>query len=146
MAFFYGGNLFQELLTLFISSFVSATLFPGGSELLLLYYLKNNPADAWLYFSSATLGNSLGALLTYFMGYYFHWGRKKAQGKHQKAWLFCQRYGAAALLLSWLPIVGDLLPLVAGWLKLAMIPAILLIVIGKTMRYWVIVSSTLYLL
>ena len=131
---------------MFASSFVSATLFPGGSELLLIYYLKNNPADLWLYFSSVTLGNSLGALLTYFMGYYLHWGREKAAGKHHKAWLFCQRYGAPSLLLSWLPIVGDLLPLAAGWLKLAILPSILLIVTGKALRYWVIVSSSLYLL
>ena len=129
-----------------ISSFVSATLFPGGSELLLIYYLQHNPADAWLYLSSVTVGNSLGALLTYLMGYYLHWGRKKAQSKQHKAWLFCQRYGVWTLLLSWLPVVGDLLPLAAGWLKLAMLPATLLIVIGKAIRYWVLVSSTLYLL
>lgn len=141
-----GGNLFQELLILFASSFVSATLFPGGSELLLIYYLKNNPGDLWLYFSSVTLGNSLGALLSYFMGYYLHWGREKAAGKHQKSWLFCQRYGAAALLFSWLPVVGDLLPLVGGWLKLAMLPSMLLIVIGKALRYWAIVSASLYFL
>ena len=138
--------MIYELLTLFISSFVSATLFPGGSELLLIYYLKNNPADLWLYFSVVTLGNSLGALLTYLLGYYLYWGRKEAESKYQKAWLFCQRYGASALLFSWLPIIGDLLPLAAGWLKLAMIPSTLLIVIGKAIRYWVIVSSTLYLL
>ncbi len=138
--------MFYELLTLFTSSFVSATLFPGGSELLLIYYLKNNPADLWLYFSVVTLGNSLGALLTYFMGYYFYWGRKKAKSKHQKAWLFCQRYGVSALLLSWLPIVGDLLPLAAGWLKLPVSRSALLIVMGKALRYGVIVSSVLYLL
>lgn len=138
--------MFQELLTLFASSFVSATLFPGGSELLLIYYLQNNPVDTWLYFSSVTVGNSLGALFTYFMGYYLNWKRKETQSKHHKAWLFCQRYGAAALLLSWLPIVGDLLPLAAGWLKLAVLPSVFLIVIGKAMRYWVIASGTLYLL
>ena len=138
--------MFHELLTLFISSFVSATLFPGGSELLLIYYLKNNPADRWLYFLSVTLGNSLGALLTYFMGYYWRWGREKAQSKHHKAWRFCQRYGSPALLLSWLPVVGDLLPLAAGWLKLAILPSALLIIIGKALRYWLIIYSALYLI
>jgi len=138
--------LFYDLLALFISSFVSATLFPGGSELLLIYYLKNSPSDAWLYFSSVTLGNSLGAVLTYFMGYYLPRGGKPAQGKQQKAWLFCQRYGAAALLLSWLPFVGDLLPLAAGWLKTPVLRSALAIIIGKAMRYGVIMSSVLYLL
>ncbi len=135
--------MFYELLTLFASSFVSATLFPGGSEVLLLYYVQYNPADSWLYFLSAAAGNSLGAILTYFMGYYWQWGRAKAQSRHQKAWLFCQRYGAAALLLSWLPIIGDLLPLVGGWLKLAILPSLLLIIAGKVIRYWLLVSFTL---
>lgn len=138
--------MFSELLALFTSSFISATLFPGGSELLLIYYLHNNPTDRWLYFSSVTVGNSSGALLTYFMGYYLHWGRKEAESKHQKAWLFCQRYGAAVLLLSWLPVVGDLLPLAAGWLRLAILPSTLLIIAGKAMRYWVLVSGAFYLL
>ena len=136
--------MFVELLTLFISSFVSATLFPGGSELLLIYYVKTNPSATWYYFLSATAGNSLGALLSYFMGYYLHWGSKKVQSKHQKAWLYCQRYGASALLFSWLPIIGDLLPLAAGWLRLAMLPSTLLIIAGKALRYAVIVSSTVY--
>jgi membrane protein YqaA with SNARE-associated domain len=68
--------LFVELLTLFVSSFISATLFPGGSELLLIYHVSHNPADTWIYFLVATAGNSLGALLTYFMGYYLNWGRE----------------------------------------------------------------------
>lgn len=138
--------MFYDLLALFISSFVSATLFPGGSELLLIYYLKNSSGDAWLYFSSATLGNSLGALLTYFMGYYLPHSGKYAQGKQQKAGLFCQRFGAAALLLSWLPVVGDLLPLAAGWLKTPVLRSALAIIIGKAMRYGMIMSSVLYLL
>jgi membrane protein YqaA with SNARE-associated domain len=138
--------LSYELLALFSSAFISATLFPGGSELLLIYYLNNNPADPWVYFFVVTLGNSLGALVTYFMGYYFYWGRKAAKSKQQNAWLFCQRYGSPALLLSWLPIVGDLLPLAAGWLKLPIARSVLLIVSGKALRYGVIICTTMYLL
>lgn len=138
--------MFFELLTLFISSFVSATLFPGGSEVLLVYYLQNSSGDAYLYFLSATFGNSLGAMLTYFMGYYLPRAGKHTQGKQQKAWLFCQRYGAAALLLSWLPVIGDLLPLAAGWLKIPVLRSTLAIIIGKAMRYVVIMISVLYLL
>ena len=149
MAFFIGVNLFfdlalVELLTLFFSAFISSTLLPGGSELLLIYYIKSNPESCWLYFLAATAGNSLGALVTYFMGYYFYWGREKAKSKHQKAYLFCQKYGVYSLILSWLPIVGDLLPLVAGWLKLSIVKSIIYIVTGKTLRYALIVTSTLY--
>ena len=136
--------LYSELVTLFLSGFISSTLLPGGSELLLIYYLHNDPANSWCYFLAVTTGNSLGALLTYLMGYYFYWGREKAQGKHHKAIVFCKRYGVYTLLLSWLPIIGDLLPLVAGWLKLSIIKSIFFIVSGKSLRYALIVISTLY--
>lgn len=136
----------SELIALFFSGFISSTLLPGGSELLLIYYVKNNPESSWLYLIVVTIGNSLGALVTYFMGYYFYWGRDKAQAKHQKAIYFCKKYGVYTLLLSWLPIVGDLLPLVAGWLKLSIIKSVIYITAGKAVRYSLIVISTLYLL
>ena len=136
----------SELLTLFISAFISSTLLPGGSELLLIYYLKNDPANVWPYFFAVTAGNSLGAMLTYLMGYYFYWGRDKAQAKHEKAIRFLKKYGVYSLLLSWLPIVGDLLPLVAGWLKLSIFKSMLFIVTGKALRYLLIIISTLYFL
>lgn len=134
----------SELLALFVSGFVSSTLLPGGSELLLIYYIKNNPENYLAYFIAVTAGNSLGAMFTYLMGYYFSWGRDKAQRKHQKATRFCQQYGVYSLLLSWLPIVGDLLPLVAGWLKLSILKSLLFIVTGKALRYVLIIISTLY--
>lgn len=138
--------MYSELITLFFSGFISSTLLPGGSELVLIYYLKNNPDAAWCYFIAVTAGNSFGAILTYLMGYYFYWGREKAQQKHQKSIRFCKRYGVYSLLLSWLPIVGDLLPLVAGWLKLSIIKSILFMVTGKALRYFIILISTLYFL
>lgn len=138
--------MFYEQFILFFSSLISATLLPGGSELLLIYYLQASPEFAGGYLLSATLGNSLGSLISYFMGYYFYWGRENTHSKHQKAWHFCSRYGSPVLLLSWLPIVGDLLPLVAGWLKLPIKSSIIFIVLGKASRYLVIVISTLYLL
>lgn len=136
--------MYTEFLALFVSGFISSTLLPGGSELLLIYYLKNNPEAVWGYFVAVTAGNSLGAMVTYLMGYYFYWGREKAQQKHKKAVLFCQRYGIYSLLLSWLPLVGDLLPLAAGWLKLSIIKCLFFIVSGKALRYLLIIVSALY--
>ncbi len=138
--------MYSELITLFLSGFISSTLLPGGSELLLIYYLKNNPDNALGYFFAVTAGNSLGAMVTYLMGYYFYWGRDKAQAKHKKAIHFPKKYGVYSLLLSWLPIVGDLLPLVAGWLKLSISKSIIFIVTGKGLRYLLIIISTLYFL
>ncbi|PKG39507.1 YqaA family protein [Psychromonas sp. Urea-02u-13] len=134
----------SELITLFFSGFISSTLLPGGSELLLIYYLNNNPENVCSYFIAVTAGNSLGAMFTYLMGYYFYWGRDKAQEKHQKAICFLKKYGVFSLLLSWLPIVGDLLPLVAGWLKLSITKSIIFITTGKALRYLLIIISTLY--
>jgi membrane protein YqaA with SNARE-associated domain len=139
-----GLLLFSELMTLFVSAFISSTLFPGGSELLLVYYLNKIPENSVYYFVAVTAGNSLGALVTYFMGYYFSWGREKAQNQHQKMTCWCQKYGAYALLLSWLPIVGDLLPLVAGWLKISILKSMLFIVSGKALRYALLIVTTLY--
>lgn len=136
--------LYSELITLFVSAFISSTLFPGGSELLLIYYLNSEPENSWCYFFAVTAGNSLGAMLTYFMGYYFYWHRTQAQNKHKRMLAWCQKHGAYTLLLSWLPMVGDLLPLVAGWLKLAMFRSFLFIVIGKALRYTLIIVSMRY--
>jgi membrane protein YqaA with SNARE-associated domain len=138
--------LWSELIVLLLSSFVSATLFPGGSELLLIYYVKNNPSDLWWYFSAVTLGNSLGALCTYFCGCYLYSRVQKAKVKYFKTWVFCQKYGLWALLLSWLPIVGDFIPLAAGALKLPILRAILFITTGKALRYAVITFTTLSLI
>lgn len=138
--------MWSELIVLLVSSFVSATLFPGGSELLLIYYLKNNPSDLWWYFSAVTLGNSFGALTTYFLGFYVCGAMQKAKSKYLKTWLFCREYGLWALLLSWLPIVGDFIPLAAGGLKLPILRSILFITAGKALRYAVITFTTLSLI
>lgn len=132
-----------ELISLFFSSLISATLLPGGSEVLLIYFASQTPESAMWYFIAATLGNSLGSIISYLMGYYFYWGRNKAQAKNPKVWAFSQKYGIWTLLLSWLPIVGDFFPLAAGWLKLPLWSSALLILIGKAARYafvlWLVV-------
>ncbi len=141
-----GGRLFSELNTLFFSGFISSTLLPGGSELLLIYFLNHNSNHVWSYFIAVTAGTSLGAMVTYLMGYYFYWGRDRAHAKHRKSIRFLKKYGVYSLLLSWLPIVGDLLPLVAGWLKLSISKSLLFILASKAFRYLLIIISTFYFL
>lgn len=120
---------------LFFSGFISSTLFPGGSEVLFIYYLKQQFALKWGFFLAVTIGNSLGAVVTYFMGYYFNYGQQKAAEKYPKTLVFCNKWGSLALLLSWLPIIGDVICLFAGWLKLPQKTAFISIVIGKSLRY-----------
>ena len=120
---------------LFSSGFISSTLFPGGSEVLFIYYLQQQLSLKWEYFFAVTVGNSLGAVVTYLLGYYINFGQEKAALKYPKTLLFCQKWGNIALLLSWLPIVGDAICLFAGWLKLSRGRAFINIAIGKSLRY-----------
>ncbi|WP_413694047.1 hypothetical protein [Psychromonas sp. KJ10-2] len=73
---------------LFSSGFISSTLFPGGSEVLFVYYLKQQLSLKWGYFLAVTFGNSLGAVTTYLLGYYFSWGQEKAALKYPKTLAF----------------------------------------------------------
>ncbi len=134
------------LSTVFIVSFVSATLLPLGSEPAVFGLVKLNPAMFWPAVGVATLGNTLGGAVTWWMGY----GAEQAYERvtHQPArwralrWL--ERFGARACLLSWLPIVGDPLGAVAGWLKLPFWPCVLYMAIGKLARYITMTAGLLW--
>lgn len=118
---------------LFLSAFLAATLLPGGSELAFVAYLKWQPGSAWLALMVATLGNTLGGLTTVWLG------RRlpvAPQGRHfprLEAWM--RRFGAFTLLFSWLPLVGDAMCLLAGWQRVAWLPATVYILLGKGLRY-----------
>ncbi len=117
---------------LFISSLLSATLLPGGSELVLLGVLKLHPDLLWPAIALGTLGNTLGGMITLGMGWLLP---LKQQLKHVEN---LRRYGTPALLLAWVPIIGDALCLSAGWLKLNPWYAALFMATGKFLRYLVI--------
>jgi len=120
---------------LFSSGFISSTLFPGGSEVLFVYYLSQAISLKWGFFFAVTIGNFLGSVTTYFLGYYINYGQQKAALKYPKTLVFCQQWGHLALLLSWLPIIGDIICLFAGWLKLPKAIAFFNILVGKSLRY-----------
>ena len=117
---------------LFFSSLISATLLPGGSELVLLGVLKLHPELFWPALAVSTLGNTLGGMITFGMGYLLPQTRRL---KHIEK---VRRYGTPALLLAWTPILGDALCLTAGWLKLNPWYAALLMAAGKFVRYYLI--------
>jgi len=124
---------------LFFSALISSTLLPGGSEALLLYRL-NEGGQAISLVCIATVGNVLGSLITYAMG------RLGNEAVHQK-WLsistaqteraetYFRRYGYPSLLFAWLPIVGDPLCLIAGLLRCNIMIFLVLVSIGKFIRY-----------
>ena len=134
------------LSTVFIVAVVSATLLPAGSEWVVLGLLKLNPDLFWATMFVATAGNTLGGAISWWMGY----GAERAfeKVKHRKpaearALQWLHRFGPKACLLAWLPVVGDPLCAVAGWLRLPFWPCLAYMAVGKFARY---VSMTAALL
>ena len=121
-----------SLWALFTSSFLAATLLPGGSEVVLFGVLKLHPEQYWPALGVATLGNTLGGMSSYFIG------RIIPQAKPIKGLNAVRKYGTPALLLSWVPIIGDPLCVAAGWLRLGLWLSAFFIALGKFARYWVI--------
>jgi len=120
---------------LFASSFLSATLLPGNSELVLAAVLHGASELKWPALAIATLGNTLGGLTSYLVGRVF----PKPQEGRALAWL--ARYGPAALLLSWVPVVGDALCVASGWLRQNALAAAAFIAAGKFARYWALAEG-----
>lgn len=123
-----------SLAALFLAAFVSATLLPANSELVLLAVLNAHPDRAVAAIALATLGNTLGGLATYGMGRLLPPGR--AHSHRLVARL--RRHGAWTLLLAWVPIVGDALCAAAGWLRVPAVPAAAAMAAGKLARYLVV--------
>ena len=126
-----------SLWTLFASSFLAATLLPGGSEAVLYGVLGLHPDLAWTAVGVATAGNTLGGLSSYLVG------RLLPQGKPLQGLAFVRRYGSPVLLLSWVPVIGDALCVAAGWRRVNAALAALYIALGKLARYIVIAALTL---
>ena len=126
------------LSTVFVVAALSATLLPLGSEWIVLGLVKVNPPLFWPAVLVATAGNTLGGAVTWWMGYgaeraYEHVRHRKPHEQRALAWL--RRFGAKGCLLSWLPVVGDPLCAVAGWLRLPFWPCLFYMAVGKFARY-----------
>ena len=135
------------LSTVFVVSFLSATLLPLGSEAVVFGLLKLNPELFWPAIAVATVGNTAGGALNWFIGAGAHRvvdrARHKSTELHALDWL--QRFGPKACVMAWLPVIGDPLCAVAGWLKLPFWPCLAYMAVGKFLRYLVMTSVLLYL-
>lgn len=129
------------LIGLFLSAFISSTVAPGGSEVVLAYLVNQHHYVVEHLIGIATIGNTLGAMTTWWLGV---WTAKKfptkmmSESRQQKSMYWVQRWGAWALLFSWLPIVGDGFCFAAGWLKIPLLLSFTAIFIGKVLRYMAI--------
>jgi membrane protein YqaA with SNARE-associated domain len=120
---------------LFISSLLAATLLPGGSEAVLFGVLKLHPELFWPALLVGTLGNTIGGMISFGMGWLLP---QTQQLKHVEK---VRKHGTPALLLAWAPLIGDALCLAAGWLRLNPWHAALFMLLGKFARYLVIAWS-----
>ena len=126
------------LIGLFASALISSTLLPGGSEVVLLYLATQTGENHGALWFVATLGNSIGGIITMAMGWWLARrfpNKALDEKKHKRALSHVRRWGSSSLLLSWLPIIGDPLCFVAGWLKMPLFYCVVFIVIGKAARY-----------
>ncbi|MEG6181837.1 YqaA family protein [Enterobacter sichuanensis] len=130
-----------SLASLFASSFLSATLLPGNSEVVLMAMLLSGVSQPWLLVLIATMGNSLGGLTNVILGRFFPLRETSRWQEKAVGWL--KRYGAATLLLSWMPVIGDLLCLLAGWMRISWGPVLFFLCLGKAVRYVLVAWATL---
>ena len=133
----------SSLLTLFTSSFLAATLLPGGSEAILAGVLIAYPELHWSALILATIGNTLGGMSSYIIGRFLPDEKAllKKSGGNLRGLEWTRSHGAPILLLSWTPLIGDLLCVAAGWLRVYWLWAILFMAAGKFARYWVIATA-----
>ncbi|MEP3244120.1 MAG: YqaA family protein [Sneathiella sp.] len=136
---------------LLLTAFLSATLLPGSSEALLSGLVLLEEYDPFLLLVFATTGNVLGAVFNWFCGFFLmsfqdrRWFPvSKAQITKATAWY--QKYGLWSLLLAWMPVIGDPLTVVAGILRAPFLPFLLMVTIGKLVRYWLIIEGIQFFL
>ena len=132
-----------DLIVLFFTSFIAATLLPAQSELVLASLSYRGYYDKITLLMVATFGNVLGSWINWLMGAYLikfkdrRWFpvKEKSIKKYSKIY---EKWGVWSLLFAWLPIVGDPLTVIAGIFKTNIWLFILLVTIGKLSRYSVI--------
>ena len=137
-------------LSLFFTAFIAATLLPTASEGLLLV-LAAQDYNLWLLWLSATVGNTLGSCVNWWLG-------KELQRFKHKPWFFISerqlssaeqrfnRYGKFSLLFAWVPVVGDPLTFIAGVMRVPFSIFVLLVALGKALRYAIVMLLALNLI
>ncbi len=134
------------LWALFVSAFISSTLLPGGSEALLYGLAQDAHYEPWVLLLIASLGNTLGGMTSWLVGRVIAWRfpshRMLRKERYQRALHSVRRWGTPALIFSWLPVVGDPLCVVAGWLRTGLFATVFFIALGKVLRYSAVLSLT----
>jgi membrane protein YqaA with SNARE-associated domain len=126
--------------SLFVSAFAAATILPLSSEAVLSALVAAEGFDIWFLIGIASIANTLGAAVNWVLGRYclrwrdHRWFPVSASALDRASTWFA-RYGQVSLLFAWVPIVGDPLTFAAGILRVPFWRFLLLVAIGKTLRY-----------
>ncbi len=136
----YGG--------LFLAAFGAATLLPLQSEAVLVGLLLTGKYPVWALLTVATTGNVLGSVVNWLLGRYIErWRHKRwfplSDDKLERAQRAYQRFGQWSLLISWAPVIGDPLTVLAGVMREPFLRFLLLVLIAKAGRYILLASATL---
>nr|WP_272903551.1 YqaA family protein [Neisseria lisongii] len=123
------------------SAFTSATILPGTSEAAFAAFLYQYPKQLYGAWFCAALFNGLGSMVSYWLGRLLPDKKRPSE----KVLRHLERWGVWSLLLAWVPIIGDALPIAAGWLRLNWFKCLIILLIGKALRYGVIAWSLVYL-
>lgn len=127
-------------LVLFFAAFGAATLLPLQSEAVLVALLLQAQHASFLLILVASLGNILGSCVNWYLGLKIEQFKNKkwfpiSEVKMLKAEKIYQKYGFWSLLLSWTPVIGDPITLIAGLMKEKFWRFLLMVSIAKTARY-----------
>ncbi|MDR0484402.1 MAG: DedA family protein [Alphaproteobacteria bacterium] len=125
-----------SLFLLAVSGFTSATILPGNSEVAFLLYLNYYPNSWFIALCVVSFANTLGSMSSYLITYFIP--SQKFSTKYVE---YVKKYGSPLLFFSFVPIIGDALPLIAGWLKLSTFWCIFFIALGKITRYCIILAG-----
>ncbi|HSG88201.1 MAG TPA: VTT domain-containing protein [Pseudomonadales bacterium] len=140
-----------DYLALFASAFLAATILPMYSEVVVVALVLGGRDPALVWFV-ATLGNTLGAVLNWWLGLALERWRETGrtprwlrvpEAEFERARRWYLRFGIWSLLLAWLPVGGDALTFVAGVMRVRILPFLVLVGSGKAARYGVVVVGVL---
>jgi membrane protein YqaA with SNARE-associated domain len=134
-----------DLVVLFASAFLAATLLPFPSEVTLVGLLQLGRVEPGLLWVVATVGNTLGSMVNWGLGRLALLYEERSwfpvrRNRLVRAQAWFNRFGVWTLLLAWLPVIGDPLALVAGLMRTPLVLTLVLIAIGKAARYAVVIA------
>jgi len=130
----------MALLTVFLSALVAATILPAQSEAILVYHLTQQPDQVILLVAVASLGNVLGSVINWVLGRFLRrfqhqrWFPASPEKLGQAQRMY-DKYGRFSLLLSWVPIIGDPITIVAGIMREPLIRFVVWVSFAKAGRY-----------